>query len=123
MSVSTMPGQTLSANSAGRAEIAAIMRAILAAPLSDRRSTQRVPFFAPVASAPADSPGVSLFTFSEDLSLSGIGLVHEMPLAAGIAEISLAFPSGRVVDLRTEIKWCRHHGDGWYTSGGRFVDA
>ena len=104
------------------AEIAEMIQEILAIPPADRRTEQRVPYFAPVAIHLADAPGVSLSAFSKDISLSGIGLVHVMPVKAGRVQIALTLPSGRTVKLPTEIMWCRHHGNGWYTSGGRFVE-
>lgn len=105
------------------AEIAGTIEAILAMPPADRRSEQRVPYFAPVAISLEENPGVSLSAFSKDISLSGIGLVHVMPIKAGPVQVALTLPSGRTVKLLTEIMWCRHHGNGWYTSGGRFVEA
>jgi hypothetical protein len=45
-----------------------------------------------------------------------------MPIREGEVVISLELPSGSSITLRTEIVWCKNFGDGWYASGGRFID-
>lgn len=89
----------------------------------NRRTEQRTPFFGPVTIRHSDCPEVHLSAFVRDLSPSGIGLVHLMPLKRGEVLIDLPLPLGIMVRLRTEILWCRDYENGWYASGGRFTDV
>ena len=50
-------------------------------------------------------------------------MVHIMPVEKGEVIVSLLLPSGATVKLLTEIVWCKDFGDGWYASGGRFLDV
>ena len=88
-----------------------------------RRTEPRLPYFGPVTVGLPHEDSVSLPAFARDLSPGGIGLVHLMPIAPGQVTVALPLPSGRDVALVTQILWCRDFGDGWYTSGGRFLDV
>jgi hypothetical protein len=91
--------------------------------LCERRTEERIAYFAPVTVGLLESPQVGMPAFVRDLSLSGIGLVHLMPLKRGEVVVDLPLPRGSSVKLRTEILWCRDYEDGWYASGGRFLDV
>jgi hypothetical protein len=88
-----------------------------------RRTELRLPYFGPVSVGLPNESSVSLPAFARDLSPGGIGLVHLMPIAPGEVTVALPLPSGKPVQLVTRILWCRDFGDGWYTSGGRFLDV
>ena len=89
---------------------------------SERREADRVPFFGPVSIRPVhgDHPRVSAFT--RDISATGIGLLQIMPLNKGQVVVELTPPFGPRVAILTEIMWCHSCGEGWYTSGGQFLD-
>jgi hypothetical protein len=89
----------------------------------DRRAEPRKSYFGPVTIALDGAPEVRLSAFARDLSPLGIGLVHIMPVQQGEVLVNLDLPSGSRISLRTEILWCKDFGDGWYASGGRFIDV
>ncbi len=87
----------------------------------ERRASQRVPFFRPVNLAIEDGGQMREFScFSRDVSLDGIGLLHNMPLESGSVLISIAGES-RLTRIHGEIVWCKPCGEGWYLSGAEFV--
>jgi hypothetical protein len=86
---------------------------------SDRRRAVRTPFFHP---ATIELEGCPFPAYTRDLAPPGIGLLHRIPLDRG--EITVAIPwVGGTLRQRTLIVWCRDVGEGWYASGGRFLDA
>ena len=89
----------------------------------DRRTTRRISYFGPVAVSLPDVDYVTLSAFARDVSASGLGMVHLMPIDKGEVVVSLTLPSGNRVSLLTEICWCRDYGNGWYASGGRFISV
>jgi hypothetical protein len=89
----------------------------------DRREAPRQSYFGPVTLYLDGAPNVQLSAFARDVSPLGIGLVHIMPVKQGEVVVSLRLPSGDSIKLRTEIVWCKDFGDGWYASGGRFIDV
>lgn len=99
------------------------LQEILESPEWDRRAVRRVPYFGPVIVGLKGDRSVNLSAFARDISPSGIGLVHLMPLDKGPVIIQLTMPTGNRVELLTEIRWCRDYGDGWYASGGLFLDV
>ena len=89
----------------------------------ERRAERRLPCFGPVTVSLPSDPEVALSAFARDVSPSGIGLVHLMPLDRGEVVVNFPLPSGKLVALQTELLWCRDYGNGWYASGGRFLDV
>jgi hypothetical protein len=87
----------------------------------ESRKAPRICFFGPATISLPDSNSQLLSAFARDVSATGIGLVHLMPIDRGDVIVTLSLPSGRLVSLRTEILWCRNYDNGWYSSGGRFV--
>ena len=57
--------------------------------------------------------------FTRELSNTGIGLLHDVPLERGEVAVSLQ-SQGRTVTFRTYIVWCKPCGR-WYLSGGQFL--
>jgi hypothetical protein len=45
-----------------------------------------------------------------------------MPVIPGEFTLTISSPTGAAVNVRTEIIWCRPCGEGWYLSGGRFLE-
>lgn len=87
----------------------------------DRRGSARYPFFRPVTLAAADGSLASCLAFTRELSLTGIGLMHDRKLATGLVTVKLERQSVAAVRLPVEVLWCRPVGHGWYLSGGRFT--
>lgn len=89
----------------------------------DRRDDRRVPFFAPVSLRPAFTADQRFSAFSREISSSGIGLLHSMPVEHGeVFEITLRQP-GQDLQKFAEVVWCRAAGEGWYLSGCRFIQS
>jgi hypothetical protein len=89
----------------------------------ERRGEPRSPFFRPI-SVLLDGPQRRQYSaFSREISKSGIGLLHNMPLEPQEVTLAVLGPVGEVCRFRTQIVWCRPCGEGWYLSGGRFVDV
>ena len=101
----------------------AALRQLLHNPAWERRSAPRLPYFGPVSISSPDGPELDVSAFARDLSAVGIGLVHLMPLDRGEVVITLPLHTGEDLVLHTEIVWCRDYGNGWYSSGGRFIDV
>jgi hypothetical protein len=88
---------------------------------SDRRVAPRQPYFQPVTIVTQDRKQ-KLSAFSREISSSGIGLLHYMPIMPGEVTLTISSPVGTAFRVRTEIVWCRPCGEGWYLSGGRFLE-
>jgi hypothetical protein len=48
--------------------------------------------------------------------------LHIMPLERGEVVVHLSKSSEAPVAMRTQIIWCEDCGEGWFISGGRFLD-
>jgi hypothetical protein len=88
---------------------------------ADQRVSQRYPFFRPVTITIGGCGGKKVSAFSRDISPSGIGLLHSMPLDTDRLRLSIPWTEGHPLEIRTDIRWCAPAGEGWYLSGGRFV--
>ncbi len=89
---------------------------------AERRDEQRQPFFRPVTIFVETQDDVrSNPGFTRDISPSGVGLLHNMPLEE--CEVIVAIPRQLEgpVHLRCQVNWCQPCGDGWYLSGCRFL--
>lgn len=86
----------------------------------ERRSKVRYPFFRAVTLAP-DGEGRSYSAFTRDLTRSGVGLLHNMPLDHGEATLTIPSAQNDALRARITIVWCRPCGEGWYISGGEFI--
>jgi hypothetical protein len=87
------------------------------------REAVRSPFFGPVSISQSGEEVPRFSAFTRDISPFGIGLLHIMPLKPGQVVISLRSALGEELLLRTQITWCESAGEGWYISGGRFLDV
>ena len=88
----------------------------------DRRAEPRHPFFRPVSIQPASNPDCRFSAFAREISRTGIGLLHNMPLQPGQVRLTVASTHGEALCVTAEVVWCRPSGEGWYLSGCRFVD-
>ena len=94
----------------------------------ERRGDRRFPFPYPVRIAPieddASATGEPAFTvIGKHLSETGLGFYHEQPLPFRRVTVWLGSRVGLEVELVMDLSWCRFVGQGWYVSGGRFIDA
>jgi len=87
----------------------------------ERRAELRVPFFRPVAMSVGAPEGQRISAFTRDLSLFGIGLVHNVLIEPQDVLVRVPLGNGGAIHLRVRIKWCDACGEGWYLSGGRFL--
>lgn len=67
-----------------------------------------------------DRPGV--IAHVRNISLNGIGFVHDEPIPVGPALIVYSTRGGERLVVGVLLSWCRPSGDGEYTSGGHFVE-
>ena len=64
-------------------ELRSLLGATQSADFNERRSEPRHPFFAPVTLRVVERPSQLLSAFSREISQSGIGLLHNMPIERG----------------------------------------
>jgi len=84
--------------------------------IQDGRANPRFPLFQPVTL----HRGVQLLSaFSRDVSETGMGLLHDMPIG-GEYKISIEDTDGCCFEMSGIVLWCRPCGQGWYISGVRF---
>ena len=87
-----------------------------------QRAHKREPFFGPVTVVVGDGENQRQFScFSRDISPTGIGLLHNMPLPFGVVALTIRREVSQDVRLRGEVMWCQSCGEGWYTSGIQFT--
>lgn len=86
----------------------------------ERRQIERHPFFYPVSIAPAEADQI-YSAFSRDISATGMGFLHNMPLGLGHVNVTIHSDGAPEAALSGEIVWCKPCGEGWYTSGMRFA--
>ena len=98
------------------------MARLLVATATDRinqRLTQRHPFFRSM-SLTLCTTHQRMPVFSRDISTTGIGLFHSMPLERQRVVIRLANNDDPAQCVRAKICWCRPSTNGWYLSGAKF---
>ncbi|MCC7084172.1 MAG: hypothetical protein IT427_04085 [Pirellulales bacterium] len=112
-----------------RARVRQLLQSLLpVAPTIERRHDRRYPFprlisLTPVADdgrTPLDKPMVVVGT---SLSERGIGFFHTGPLMHRRMIAAFAGTDGGAIELLVVVGWCRFIGQGWYESGGRFVQC
>jgi len=86
-----------------------------------RHNNRRYPFFRRVTMTIDHSQQTKLSAFSRDISSSGIGLLHNVPVEPGPLSLTISTTRDRQIDVSTKIAWCQSCGVGWYFSGGRFT--
>ena len=95
--------------------------------LADRRGEQRTAYLRParlsVVDATSQQPtSEAVDVFVVDLSLTGIGFVHQSKISAEDVVLSLQDGDNSApIHIRTVIERSVSRGNGWFLSGGRFI--
>ena len=95
----------------------------------ERRCDARLPFQRPVEVTPlsedeaALDPSVSetITAYTRDISVSGVGLLHDQPFPSKRVRLTFELLGGDTLSLVALLTWCRYFGDFWYSSGGRLI--
>jgi hypothetical protein len=87
-----------------------------------RRHDRRFPFFRSVTISMANDSSTGRPAFIRDISRSGIGLFHSMPLGTGPVMVTIPSLAGHPLNIQAELRWCRPVDEGWYISGGRLLN-
>jgi hypothetical protein len=84
---------------------------------SERRGSQRYPFFRPVIVVPKHHRPGGLSAYARDISHSGIGLILFWPLETGPVELAIRIGEDEEVTVTGHVHWCQPCGQGWYSAG------
>jgi hypothetical protein len=95
---------------------------------NERRAERRFAYPHLVHLTPVDPDtlkpvGQPLVVVGKQLSESGLGFYHREPLPHRRVIASLELPEGGWLGLLLDIAWCRFGRQGWYDSGGRFLQV
>ncbi len=93
----------------------------------EKRHENRYPFpylihLTPVAEDGITPEGKSIAVVGKHLSNRGLGFYHPKPLPYRRMIASLEC-NGHWLGFLTDIRWCRFTKQGWYESGGRFLQS
>jgi hypothetical protein len=96
--------------------------------LAERRREGRYPFphliyLTPVGKDGITPEGETLVVVGKQLSERGLGFYHPKPLPYRRMVASLEAADGHCVAFLVDLNWCRFTRQGWYESGGRFLQA
>ncbi len=96
--------------------------------LVERRREQRYPFPYLVHLTPVGDDGISPegetgVVGGKHLSERGLGVYHPQPLPHRRMIVSLQTGSGAWLGFLIDLNWCRFTKQGWYESGGRFLQS
>ncbi len=96
--------------------------------LIERRGSSRYPFPCLVHLKPVGADGVtpegeSVVVVGKHISEQGLGFYHQQPLPYRRMVVSLECGKGRWLGFLIDLNWCRFTKDGWYESGGRFLQT
>ena len=96
--------------------------------LIERRHDNRYPFPCLVHLTPVGRDGVTpegetVVVVGKHLSEQGFGFYHQAPLPHRRMIASLEGSKGHWLGFLIDLNWCRFTKDGWYESGGRFLQA
>jgi len=93
----------------------------------ERRRESRYPFPYLVHLTPIDDQGEisgeTIVVVGKHLSERGLGFYHPRPLPYRRMIVSLESPDGQWLGFLIDLSWCRFTKQGWYESGGRFLEA
>ncbi|MBN2579142.1 MAG: hypothetical protein JXB10_09145 [Pirellulales bacterium] len=95
--------------------------------LPERRKETRYPFpylvhLTPVGADGITPEGETIVVVGKHLSEQGLGFYHPKPLPHRRMIASLE-SQGRWLGFLIDLNWCRFTRQGWYESGGRFLQA
>jgi hypothetical protein len=117
----------LAADAAIRGQVKRLLQTLLPpANTIERRQDRRYPFprlirLTPVAADGCTPVGKPIVVVGNSISERGIGFFHPTPIAHRHMTASFASTEGEEIELLVDLAWCRFIGQGWYESGGRFV--
>ena len=87
----------------------------------EKRGEERTPFFC-VSELTLDGEfPITMPVYMRDISASGIGFVHSMPLESQEATVAFLADDGQTHRVRINIQWCRECDDQSYLSGARMM--
>lgn len=95
--------------------------------MAERRRDTRYPFpylvhLTPVGEDGVTPEGETIVVVGKHLSERGLGFYHPKPLAHRRMIASLQATGGQWMGFLIDLSWCRFTKQGWYESGGRFLD-
>ncbi|MFW5692678.1 MAG: hypothetical protein ACOCWL_00540 [Thermoguttaceae bacterium] len=93
----------------------------------ERRRDTRYPFpylvhLTPVGEDGVTPEGETIVVVGKHLSERGLGFYHPKPLPHRRMIASLQAAGGQWMGFLIDLSWCRFTKQGWYESGGRFLD-
>ncbi len=94
----------------------------------ERRSDQRFPFPHLVHLTPVEADGSvnideTVVVVGKHLSERGLGFYHQQPLPNRRMLVSLELGTDAWLVFLIDLTWCRFPKQGWYESGGRFLQV
>jgi hypothetical protein len=94
----------------------------------ERRREHRHPFPRLVHLTPVGADGVSpegetVVVVGKDISEHGLGFYHLKPLPYRRMIASIQAPNEQWIGFLIDLSWCRFTRQGWYESGGRFLQS
>jgi hypothetical protein len=114
-------------------EVRAQVRGLLTAlqqrnALAERRREGRYPFphliyLTPVGKDGMPPEGDTIVVVGKHLSERGLGFYHPKPLPYRHMIASLELADEQCVAFLIDLSWCRFMRQGWYESGGRFLQS
>ncbi|MBN1911603.1 MAG: hypothetical protein JW818_17815 [Pirellulales bacterium] len=95
---------------------------------TERRSQRRYPFpylvqLTPVGEEGTEPIGETVVVVGKHLSERGLGFYHLKPLPYRRMIVSIEVSNGSWVGFLIDLTWCRFTKQGWYESGGRFLEV
>ncbi len=96
--------------------------------VTERRTEGRYPYpylihLTPVGEDEQTPQGESIVAVGKHLSNRGLGFYHPRPLPYRRMIVSLEASDGGIHGFLIDLAWCRFTKQGWYESGGRFLEA
>jgi hypothetical protein len=97
-------------------------------PPLERRIDRRFPYpqlirLTPIGEDGQEIAGEALVVAGKTLSERGVGFYHPQPLPHRKVIASFHAGDDRWLSILVDLSWCRFTGQGWYESGGRFLEA
>ena len=94
----------------------------------ERRTEQRYPYPYLVYLTPVGEKGLTpiaetIVVVGKHLSEGGLGFYHPKPLPYRRMIATLNSPDGTTRKFLIDLTWCRFTKQGWYESGGRFLQS
>ncbi len=94
----------------------------------DSRSERRYPYPYLVRLIPVDQDGTvlhgeAIVAVGKHLSDRGVGFYHPKPISYRNMVVCLEASDGHGVTFIVDLGWCRFTREGWYESGGKFLEV